>query len=133
MTEDKGKYAPPFSLRFTVEERQRLDADAGDLAIAEYIRSQLFQNPAKRLRPFRRPVQDGKALGEVLAALGRSRLSSNLNQLAKAVHSGTLPVTPETEAAILAACATVQQMSGQLVQALGLPEDKPKPPEGGGS
>lgn len=134
MTEDKGKYAPPFSLRFTIEERQRLDADAGDLAIAEYIRSQLFQNPAKRLRPFRRPVQDGKALGEVLAALGRSRLSSNLNQLAKAVHSGSLPVTPETEKAILEACATVQGMSSQLVQALGLPPEGGKtPPKDGGA
>ncbi|MDI1226190.1 MAG: hypothetical protein PSY14_00700 [bacterium] len=131
MTDDKGKYAPPFSLRFTVEERLKLDADAGDLAIAEYICSQLFQNPSKRLRPFRRPIQDGKALGEVLAALGRSRLSSNLNQLAKAVHSGSLPVTPETEKAILEACASVQVMSSQLVNALGLPDDKNTPPKGG--
>ena len=133
MTDDKGKYAPPFSLRFTVEERLKLDADAGDLAIAEYIRSQLFQNPSKRLRPFRRPIQDGKALGEVLAALGRSRLSSNLNQLAKAVHSGSLPVTPETEKAILDAVKEVHDMSSRLVKALGLPEDNaPRPPDGGG-
>jgi len=132
MTDDKGKYAPPFSLRFTVEERQKLDADAGDLAVAEYIRTQLFENPAKRLRPYRRPVQDGKALGEVLAALGRSRLSSNLNQLAKAVHSGSLPVTPETEKAILDAVKEVHDMSSQLVKALGLPDDKTLPPTGGG-
>ncbi|MDI1229165.1 MAG: hypothetical protein PSY14_15910 [bacterium] len=126
MTEDKGKYAPPFSLRLSKEERLRLDADAGSLPLGDYIRTQLFENPTPRKRSFRRPVQDAQALGEVLTALGRSRLSSNLNQLAKAVHSGSLPVSPETEAAILAACATVRDMGGQLVQALGLPDEPPK-------
>ncbi len=62
----------------------------------------------------------------MLGALGRSRLSSNLNQLAKAVHSGSLPVTPETKQAILDACAAVQSMSGELIKALGLPPEAKK-------
>mgnify|MGYP001317263967 CR=1 FL=1 len=130
MTDEKELFAP-YSMRFSKAERLRLDADAGPLPLAAYIRSRLFDTPTPR-RAYRRPVRDEQALGEVLAALGNSRLSSNLNQLAKAVHSGSLAVTPETEAAILAACATVQQMGGQLVQALGMPEDQPDPPEGGG-
>lgn len=129
MTDEKENF-PPTSVRFSREERARLDAEAGSLSVSSYIRHRLFEVPTSR-RAYRRPLQDDKALGEVLAALGNSRLSSNLNQLAKAVHSGSLPVTPETEAAILAACATVQQMGGQLVQALGLPDDPAKPPEGG--
>ena len=132
MTEEKGKYAPPFSLRLSIEERLKLDADAGSLSIGEYIRSCLFENPTTRKVRFRRPVQDEQALVQVLGALGRSRLSNNLNQLAKAVHSGSLPVTPETEQAILAACAAVQNMSGELVKALGLPPDDKKPPPNGG-
>lgn len=124
MTDEKNKYPPPFSLRLTVEERLKLDAAAGPLPVGEYIRSQLFETPTPRQRTFRRPVQDEQALVQVLGALGRSRLSSNLNQLAKAVHTGSLPVTPETEQAILAACSQVNAMSSQLVQALGLPEDK---------
>lgn len=40
--------------------------------------------------------------------MGRSRLSSNLNQLAYAVNIGSLPVTPETEAELLAALRDVQ-------------------------
>ena len=128
---DKKEYYPPTSVRFSKEERARLDAEAGSMSVSSYVRHRLFETPTPR-RPYRRPVEDEKALGEVLAALGDSRLSSNLNQLAKAVHSGSLAVTPETEAAILAACATVQQMGGRLVQALGLPDDKAKPPEGGG-
>lgn len=127
MTDEKENFAP-YSMRFSKAERLRLDADAGSLPLAAYIRTRLFDAPTPR-RPYRRPVQDGQALGEVLAALGNSRLSSNLNQLAKAIHSGSLPVSPETEAAILAACATVQQMGGHLVQALGLPDE---PPKGGG-
>lgn len=127
MTEKKDNY-PPVSVRLSKEERERLDAEAGSLSVSSYIRHRLFEAPTPR-RAYRRPVKDDKALGEVLAALGQSRIRNNLNQLAKAVHSGSLPVTPETEAAILAACASVQQMSGQLVQALGLPDE---PPKGGG-
>lgn len=123
MTEDKGKYAPPFSLRLSIEERMKLDADAGSLPIGAYIRSCLFENPSTRKRKFRRPVQDEQLLVQVLGALGRSRLSSNLNQLAKAIHSGALPVTPETEKAVLLACFQVNAMSDHLVKALGLPED----------
>ena len=127
MSDDKELFAP-YSMRFSKAERLRLDADAGSQPLAAYIRTRLFDAPTPR-RPYRRPVQDEAALSEVLAALGNARLSSNLNQLAKAVHSGSLPVSPETEQAILAACATVQEMGGHLVQALGLPDE---PPKGGG-
>lgn len=123
MTKDRPKYAPPFSIRLTLEERGKLDADAGPMSIGEYVRNQLFASPTPRKKTFRRPVEDEQALSQVLAALGRSRLSSNLNQIAKAVHSGSLVVTPETEQAILKACSSVQLMSAELVKALGLPED----------
>lgn len=120
---DKGKYAPPFSLRLTTEERKKLDVAAGSKTIGDYIRGQLFETPSVRKARFRRPVQDEQALSEVLAHLGRSRLSSNLNQLAKAVHSGSLPVTPEVEKAILEACSIVKNMGNNLTQALGLPPE----------
>ena len=123
MTEDKSKYAPPFSLRLTVEERSKLDAEAGPLPLGEYIRTQLFEIPSSRKRTFRRPVQDEQALTQVLGALGRSRLSSNLNQLAKAVHSGTLPSSPEVHQAILDGLKEIHAMSDLLVKALGLPEE----------
>jgi hypothetical protein len=111
-------FAPPFSLRLSPEERSRLDAEAGPLPLGEYIRSRLFDFPSVRKRTFRRPVQDEQALSQVLAALGRSRLSSNVNQLAKAVHSGSLPVTEETEEALVKACAEIHAMSESLVAAL---------------
>ena len=60
--------------------------------------------------------------GRVLAALGQSRIASNLNQLAKAVNIGVLPVTPETEADMSEACAAVSAMRADLMRALGLVE-----------
>lgn len=122
MTEKKDNY-PPVSVRLSKEERERLDAEAGSLSVSSYIRHRLFEAPTPR-RAYRRPVQDEQALGQLLAELGRSRLSANLNQLAKAAHSGSLPVTPEVHQAILDASHDIRAMSDLLVQALGLPEGK---------
>jgi hypothetical protein len=108
-------YTVPFSMRLTRAQRQRLDMDAGAMTAGHC----LFENPTPQKRTFRRPVQDEQALSQLLGALGRGRLSSNLNQIAKAVHSGSLPVSPETEQAILAACAEVADMRAMVVKALG--------------
>jgi hypothetical protein len=65
-------------------------------------------------------VEDRKALAQLLALLGQSRLSSNLNQLAHAANIGTLPMTPETEEHLSAAVRSVVEMRTLLVAALGL-------------
>lgn len=116
---DKGKYPPPFSLRLTYEERARLEQDAAGKPLGAYIREQLLgDNVSPRKKIGNRPVQDQEALGRVLGALGGSRLSSNLNQLAKAVNTGSLPVTPETEADIREACREVVKIRLDLIRAL---------------
>lgn len=121
-------YPSPFCLRLTFEERALLEMAAGDKPLGAYIRSRLLGgNEVQRKRKFRRPVKDHKALGQVLGELGKSRLANNLNQLAKGVNTGSLPVTPDTEKAIREACANVEQMRTMLLIALGyLPrEEKP--------
>lgn len=116
----KPTYPPPFSMRLTPEERARLDMLRGNKPLSAYIREQLFgDDAAPRKRGGNSPVQDAEALGRVLGTLGQSRLSSNLNQLAKAVNSGSLPVTPETEADLAAACRDVSAMRADLLRALG--------------
>ncbi|CAN0316927.1 unnamed protein product [Chrysoparadoxa australica] len=49
----RKKRLAPFSLRFTKEERARLDAAAGNLALATYIKGRLFNDlptvPRQRL------------------------------------------------------------------------------------
>lgn len=113
----------PFSLRLSFDERARLEQDASGMALGAYIRDRLFgDDAAPRQTRGHFPVKDYAALGRVLAALGQSRLSSNLNQLAKAVNTGSLPVTPETEADLRQACKDVQAMRRDLLIALGLYE-----------
>jgi hypothetical protein len=88
---EKAKYPPPFSLSLTYEARARLDAERGDKSLAAYIRKLLFgDDAAPRKRRGNSPVQDKEALGRVMRALGQSLLSANLNQLAKAVNTGSL-------------------------------------------
>ncbi len=71
-------------------------------------------------------VEDRVALAKGLALLGRSRLASNLNQLAYAVNIGSLPVTPETEQELFAALRDVRELRRLFLSALGLkPEDAP--------
>jgi len=113
----------PFSLRLSFDERARLEQDASGMALGAYIRDRLFgEDAAPRQTRGHFPVKDYAALGRVLAALGQSRLSNNLNQLAKAVNTGSLPVTPETEADLRQACKDVQAMRRDLLIALGLQE-----------
>jgi hypothetical protein len=54
-----------------------------------------------------------------MGALGQSRLSANLNQLTKAVNTGSLPVTPDTEAELIEACREVSEIRDALMRALG--------------
>lgn len=118
-----SKKPTPFSLRLSFEERARLEQDASGMALGAYIRDRLFgEDAAPRQTRGHFPVKDYAALGRVLAALGQSRLSSNLNQLAKAVNTGSLPVTPETEKELRQACKDVQAMRRDLLIALGLHE-----------
>jgi len=114
----------PFSLRLSAEQRRALEARAGALPLGEYIRSRLFSDDlrSKQVRRHPRPVKDHKALAEVLARLGASRLASNLNQLARMANAGALPVTPETEKALQRACRDIAAMKAMLMTALGLKE-----------
>ncbi|KAA8610262.1 hypothetical protein [Salipiger aestuarii] len=123
----KSDYPPPFSLRLTYEERARLDAQRGSKTLATYIRERLFGvDAAPRKKRGNSPVPDKEALGRMAGALGQSRLSQNMNQLAKAVNSGSLPVTPETEAEIKEACRDIAEMRVELLAALGkVPESEP--------
>lgn len=114
------KYPPPFSLRLTFEERAKLEKLAAGMSLGAYIRDRLFGEDAspRRIRG-KTPIKDHEALGQVLGALGASRLSNNLNQLARAAHSGSLPVSDQTEAALIDAYDEIVAMRQDLLRALG--------------
>lgn len=112
--------ATPLSVRFTNVEKARLKELAGSMPIGQYIRAQALQGDTAPRAARRSPVKDAEPLGQLLGLLGQSRLASNLNQLAKAAHQGSLPVTQEVEDDLRTACAEVFEMRVLLLQALGL-------------
>lgn len=109
----------PVSLRMTFEEKANLEKAASGMSLAAYIRWRLFapDMPPPRTRG-NFPVKDHKALAQLLALLGQSRLANNVNQLARAANTGSLPVTPDTEEALLTAVREVAHMRALLIQAL---------------
>lgn len=117
----KKKRLPPLSFRATEEERALLREWAGSRPVGAYIRETLFGDQASpRRRKVRRPSVDQEALSKALALLGQSRLSSNMNQIAKAANMGALPVSPDLHEELNAACADVRQMRQALIEALDL-------------
>ncbi len=119
-SKSKANAAAPFSIRFTREERDRLQAEAGQQPLGAYIRSRLLGDTADKRRVSRRPRIDQEVTARLLAELGKSRLASNMNQLAKAANMGTLDLGPEVARDIRAACAAITDMRAALILALGV-------------
>lgn len=121
MPASNNKTLPPFSLRLTPEERTQLEKDAAGMSLGAYIRFRLFDSSvSKRRTRNKQPVKDHEKLAKLLGELGKSRLSSNMNQLARAVNTGSLEVSPDTEKAIQQACADIHWMRQVLITAMGL-------------
>lgn len=112
-----AKYPSPISFRPTKEERERLLQDAGGMSQSAYIRQCLFgQKASKRVVPH----VDRVLLAQILAKLGESRISNNLNQIAYHANSGSLILDDATVEEINEACLHVAWMHTQLIEALGL-------------
>lgn len=116
----KRKRPSPFCIRLSENERARLELEARGLPLGAYIKAKALGDKPLRMRRTGLAVEDRQALAKALALLGHSRLSSNLNQLAHAANIGSLPMTPETEAELLAALRDVREMRRLLITALGL-------------
>ena len=123
------KYPPPFSMRFTKDERKSLELAAAGRPLAAYIRWLIFKEdmpemPKKRTRG-ENASQDHKQLAKLLGALGKSRIASNINQLAKAANSGSLPVSKEIIKALNESVAAIKWMREALIKGMGIkPQSK---------
>lgn len=126
MPKETKKRPSPLSLRLTPDERAQLDRDAAGMAIGAYIRWRLFDptNPPPKTRG-KFPVKDHVALSQLLGQLGQSRIADNLNQLARLAKSGSLHITPEAEAAILAGKEELTTMRRLLMKTLGISARSP--------
>ena len=114
------KRPSPFCIRLTPYEKAYLKQLAGNRPLGAYIREQLLGSVAEKRRELRSPQIDQEQYAALLAALGQSRMSSNLNQLAHHANVGTLDVSQDTEQQLQEAYACVLEMRKALFMALGL-------------
>lgn len=120
----RTKRPAPLSLRLGPEDRERLERDAAGMSLGSYIRWRIFdpEKPPPR-QSGKAPVKDHRALSELVAKFGASRIASNLNQLAKAANSGSLVLTPEVEADLREATDAIADMRRLLIAALNMSDD----------
>jgi hypothetical protein len=116
----RKKTPPPFSLRLSPEERQKLETAAAGMPLGPFIKAKLFNGDlTPRKTRGQAPVKDHAALAQALGLLGNLRLANNLNQLAKAANMGALPMSAEVEEELIATCAAVLAIRMELMKALG--------------
>ena len=120
----RKSYPPPFSMRFTQEERKALELAAAGRPLGAYIRWLIFKEdmpemPKKRTRG-ETASRDHKQLAKLLGALGKSRIASNINQLAKAANSGSLPVSKEIVNALNESVDVIRWMRDTLIKGMGI-------------
>lgn len=112
--------SPVFSIRFTKEERARLDAAAGDMPIGTYIRSRLFDTPTPRRHPRKyRPDIDRAALNKLLRELGRQHIASNLNRIMKAIEEGDVEIDDKLELELRGFRADLRVLMRGIKKAMG--------------
>ena len=112
-----------FSFRMTEQERIVLNEMAQNLGVsnAALIRLKLFSKDFEqsyKLLCMKR--HERNELAQVLSALGASRIANNLIQIANAVNTGTLEVTPDVIAKLNEAYDTVMWMRQMLIKGLGV-------------
>ncbi len=117
----KRKRPAPLSIRLTDEEKAVLKREAGGGSVHALARARLLGNHSRPVAPTKGGVKiDHAALAKILAMLGQSRLSSNVNQIAKAANGGRLDVSPELERKLTSACGDIRAMRITLSAALGI-------------
>lgn len=112
-------YPAPFSIRLNEKEREELQTLSGGLPLGKFIKDAIFNRGMKP--PSRSSsIVDRKLFAQLLGAIGQSRIASNINQLAKAANSGSLPVNKEVLEGLNDAVEAIKWMRDTLIKAMGL-------------
>ena len=116
----KKSYPQPFSIRFSEKERAELKRLTAGLPIGRFIKDAIFNKGMRPARSRKPSIVDQKLFAQLLGAIGKSRIASNINQLAKAANSGSLPVNKEITDSLNDAVEAIKWMRETLIKALGL-------------
>ncbi|OLF77685.1 hypothetical protein AWH62_03145 [Maricaulis sp. W15] len=112
-----AKRLPPLSLRLSADERARLERMADGKPLGGFIKACLFGD---RRKAATNPIREEVA--RALALLGQSGIGPAIRSMARDAERGTLPLDPETQASIRAACADVAVIKSLLMKSLGIKE-----------
>ena len=115
----KKKATTRLYIRLTVREREQLNKLAGNQTVSAYVREKALGEHVEKRRILRKPKMEDIQYAMLLAALGQSRLSANVNQLAKHANTGTLDCSQDVEEQLEEACAALFAMRNALFLALG--------------
>jgi len=111
--------APRITLRLSEEELTTLKRLSSGMPLSTYVRKCIFgTNVTPRKMRARVPVEDQKALAQVLGLLGQTRFANNLNQIAYQANCGSLLLNEQTENEIKIACAHIAWIRVKLIEAL---------------
>ena len=119
MSNPKAKRPAPLSIRLSEPERKLLTQRAGDTPLSTYVKRQVFGDAGTSSRAPRAVSLDRALAAQILSLLGETRVSNNLNQIAKNAHTGSLVFDDRTLADLKEACQSVRQVRDLLMQALG--------------
>lgn len=115
----KEKATKRLYIRLTVSERTELDRLSGKQTVSAYVREKALGKYAQKRIVLRKPKMEDIQYSTLLANLGQSRLSSNVNQLAKHANMGTLDCSQNIEQQLEDACGAILAMRDALFMALG--------------
>lgn len=115
----KAKATTRLYIRLTVSEREQLNKLAGNQTVSAYVREKALGEHVEKRRILRKPQMEDIQYAMLLSALGQSRLSANVNQLAKHANTGTLDCSQDVEEQLEEACAALFAMRNALFLALG--------------
>ena len=115
-----AKRPPPFSLRLSAEERERIERLAKDMPLGAYIKACAL-NPKIATEIHAAPKQSRRAaLGMIIARLGS--IAQTLKLIRAALECGALDFEPETEGALRTACADLAKIKAMVMGALRIKE-----------
>ena len=117
-----SKKPTPFSLRLTQAERAFLEERAGSMPLGAYIRKCILEDPAPRIKR-KRITKDQKQLAQIMGFISATRIPNNLNQIARAINTGSIIITEDTHRKINDACDDIQFIKKTIAHALGFNED----------
>lgn len=107
-----------LSLRVTLDEKAELTRLAEDLPVSRFIIDSVLKNGMRSSKV--RAFIDKQKIAQLLGLLGQSGIASNINQLAKAANSGSLPVNGEVLNTLNESVNTILWMRDELITALKL-------------